>query len=361
MPPPVYRMFIHAMPQCARRRPTLSQGHAAMISRRTLLLSSASLAAGLSATRARAQPAARTLRMTYLFAKDSQLGAGVTAMAAEVEKRTLGRIRIEHAPDGTLGGDVEMLKGVQLGSIDLAFVTGAGLPSILPETDVVHIPFLFRDVEHARAAFDGAAGQDMLKRIATKDLVPLAWGENGMRHMTNSRHPITAPEDLKGLKMRLPQSDVMVLGFKALGAETGMLPFPQLYEALQNGQFDGQENPIATIRASKLEKVQKFLTLSGHVYDPAIIVMAPDAYADLSAEEKAIFADAAKSGAQASRRYADQAEQSGVSARSASARMRSPASTPSPEPSRPCPRTIASRVCSACRSGRASSPASPWS
>ena len=252
--------------------------------------------------------------MGYLFSKDLQLGAGATAMADAVAKGTSGRIAIQQFPDLVLGGDVEMLKGVQLGSIDLAFVTGAGLPSVLPASDVFHIPFLFSSAAHAHAVFDGAVGQDFLARIAAKDLVALAWGENGMRHMTNSKHPIVAPDDLKGLKMRLPQSDVMVIGFKALGAEAAMLPFPQLYEALQNGQFDGEENPIATIQSAKFDKVQKFLTLSGHVYDPAIIVMSPDTHDDLSAADKAVFAGAAKLGAAASRKYAADAEQSGVAA-----------------------------------------------
>jgi tripartite ATP-independent transporter DctP family solute receptor len=204
------------------------------------------------------------------------------------------------------------VKAVQLGSVDLAFVTGAGLATAFPDTDVFHIPFLFSSAAHAHTVFDNAVGQDFLKKLSAKDLVALAWGENGMRHMTNSKHPIAGPDDLKGLKMRLPQSDVMVLGFKALGAEAAMLPFPQLFEALQSGQFDGEENPIATIKAAKFEKVQKFLTMSGHVYDPALIIMSPDAYDELSADEKAAFADAAKLGAAASRQAAAAAEQSGV-------------------------------------------------
>ena len=94
-----------------------------------------------------------------------------------------------------------------------------------------------------------------------------------MRHITNSKHEIRSPEDLKGLKLRLPQSDVMLAGFKALGADVSPLAFPQLYGALQSGQFDGQENPIATIQSSKFYQVQKYLTLTGHVYDPAILFM----------------------------------------------------------------------------------------
>jgi tripartite ATP-independent transporter DctP family solute receptor len=281
-----------------------------MLSRRNLLLAGA---ATLAAPRiARAADKTLTLRMGYLFARESQLGAGVAAMADDIARRTNGRIRLQHFPDAALGGDVEMLKGVQLGSIDLAFVTGAGLPSILPDTDVFHIPFLFNNAAHAHAVLDGAVGEDFLKRLAAKDMVPLAWGENGMRHMTNAKHPIVVPEDVRGLKMRLPQSEVMVLGFQALGATAAMLPFPQLYGALQSGQFDGEENPIATIQAAKFDQVQKYLTMSGHVYDPAIIVMSPDAHDDLSAEEKAIFAGAAKLGAVASRDYAAAAETAGV-------------------------------------------------
>jgi TRAP-type transport system periplasmic protein len=140
----------------------------------------------------------------------------------------------------------------------------------------------------------------------------LGWGENGMRHMTNAKRPIVVPDDLKGLKMRVPQSDVLLTGFKALGVETASLPFPQLFEALRAGKFDGQENPIATIRAAKFDQVQKFLTMSGHAYDPAVFLMTPDAYADLAAEDKAHFAEAAKLGGRASRAFAAEAEASGV-------------------------------------------------
>ena len=286
-----------------------------MLVRRHLLLAGAATAACLAAPFvASAADATRTLRMGYLLAKDSQLGAGATAMADAVGKATGGRIRIEQFPDAVLGGEVEIVKAVQLGSVDLAFVTGAGLATAFPDTDVFHIPFLFNSAAHAHTVFDGAVGQDFLKRLSARDLVALAWGDNGMRHMTNSKHPIAAPDDLKGLKMRLPQSEVMVLGFKALGAEAAMLPFPQLFEALQSGQFDGQENPIATIQAAKFDKVQKFLTVSGHVYDPEVIIMSPDAHDELSAADKATFADAAKHAAAASRQFAAAAEQSGVAA-----------------------------------------------
>ena len=270
--------------------------------------------AALAAALVLAPPAAsaRTLRIGYILSTDSQLGAGAKLFAEELAMRTENRITIEQFPNSALGGEVEMLKGVQLGTIDLAFITGAPLPNIVPEVGVFNIPFLFRDAAHAHVALDGPIGQEYLQKFRAKDLVALAWGENGMRHITNSKREVRTPEDLKDLKLRLPQSDVMLAGFKALGADVAPLPFPQLYGALQSGQFDGQENPIATIQASKFSQVQKFLTVSGHVYDPAVIVMSVDAFEELDEGDKEAIVAAAKLGGKASREFAADAQAKGV-------------------------------------------------
>jgi tripartite ATP-independent transporter DctP family solute receptor len=286
-----------------------------MLSRRQILLSGAGLASGAcAALSVPARADAKTLRIGYILPLQSQLGAGASAMADEVAKRTGGRFTLQQFPDSTLGGDVELLKGVQLGSIDLAFVTGMGLPSMLPEAGVLNIPFLFKDAAHARAVLDGPIGDSFRPIFEKKDLVMLAWGENGLRHLTNSRHPIAVPGDLKGLKIRVPQSEVLLQGFKALGVEAAALPFPNLYEALRAGTFDGEENPIATIRAAKFDQVQKYLTLSGHAYDPAIFVMSPDVFDDLSSEDRTSFIEAARIGGSASRRFASDAETAGLAA-----------------------------------------------
>ncbi len=283
-----------------------------MFDRRNFLRAGAALAGG-GLMRAKAAPEKpRYLRMGYLLPTESQLGAGASAMADEVRRRSDGRIQIQAFPDAALGGEVEMLKGVQLGVIDLAFITGAPLPNILPEAGVFNIPFLFNNLAHAHAVLDGPIGASYLKLLSGRNLVALAWGENGMRHITNSRRPITSPEDLRGLKLRVPQSPVMSLGFKALGAEVMLLPFPQVYAALEAGVADGQENPIATIRAAKFAQVQKFLTLSGHVYDPAVVVMSPDAHDELSSADREIMLAAARTAARVSRAYAAEAETAGV-------------------------------------------------
>jgi len=282
-----------------------------MLPRRQFLAGATGLAAAPQVVRA-AGP--QTLRIGYLLSIDSQLGAGATAMADELARRTGGRFQIKQFPDASLGGEVEMLKAVQRGTVDLAFITGAPLPNILPEAGIFNIPFLFNSPDHARAVLDGPIGDEYRQRFAAKDLVALAWGENGLRHITNAKHPVTDPDSLKGLKLRLPQSDVMLVGFRALGANVAPLPFPQLYDALRMGTFDGQENPIATIMAAKFFQVQKHLTLSGHVYDPALLVMSPDLFDDLSVEDKAHFIAAARLGATASRKAASEAEETGVAA-----------------------------------------------
>jgi tripartite ATP-independent transporter DctP family solute receptor len=286
-----------------------------MLARRHLLLAGATLAATTLAARPMpAKAAARTLRIGYILPAKSQLGAGAAAFAEAVGKRTDGRIVLQQFPDATLGGDVELLKGVQLGSIDLAFVTGMGLSAVLPEAGMLNIPFLFNSAQHAYAVLDGPVGQSFGKLFAAKDIVMLAWGENGLRHLTNAKGPIVTPDDLKGLKIRVPQSEVMLKSFQALGAEAGALPLPQLFEALRAGKFDGQENPIATIQAARFDQVQKYLSLSGHAYDPAVFVMSPDAFEDLSAEDKVVFKEAAVLGGKASRSFAAQAQIDGVAA-----------------------------------------------
>jgi TRAP-type transport system periplasmic protein len=174
----------------------------------------AALASGSTAF-AIGQQNPKTLKLGYILSRHSQLGAGAEVFAEEISKRTQGRYRIDQYPDSALGGEVEMLKAVQLGTVDLAFITGAPLPNFVADVGVFNIPFIFRDVKHAHAVLDGPIGKSYLAKFHDKDLIALAWGENGLRHLTNSRREIRTPEDLRGLKLRVPQSDVMLAGFKA--------------------------------------------------------------------------------------------------------------------------------------------------
>ncbi|WP_244427153.1 DctP family TRAP transporter solute-binding subunit [Methyloferula stellata] len=252
------------------------------------------------------------MRFGYILSPDSQLGEGEKVFAAEVAARTGGRFIIEDYPNAMLGGEVAMMNDVKLGALDVAFITGAPLPKLLPEAGVFNIPFLFRDAGEARVVLDGPIGNDYLTKFNQTGLHALAWGENGMRHITNSKRPIRTPEDLAGLKLRLPQSDVMTAGFKALGADVQQIPFPRVYGTLRGGSVDGEENPIATILSTKFYEVQTYLTLTGHVYDPAVIIMSADAFDALSEADKRIFKEAARLAGRQSRKIASEVERTGV-------------------------------------------------
>ncbi len=255
---------------------------------------------------------AQILKFGYILAPNSQLGAGYRVFADEVARRTDGRYRIEQYPNAQLGGEIAMIKGVQLGTIDIAYISGAAVANVVPQVGIFGIPFLIRDAAHAHAVLDGPFGRDLLAKFAGQGVVALAWGANGMHHLTNSRRPVAGPEDLRDLKLGVPQNETIEKGFRALGANARQLAFPELYGALQAGWFDSQENPIATIVAARFAQVQSHLSLTGHIYDPAVFLMSRDAFADLPEADRAAFADAARLGGLASRDFAARAETSGV-------------------------------------------------
>ena len=250
--------------------------------------------------------------MGYIYAHESQLGAGVNEFSLRLDVETRGGFSVEEYPRGVLGGEVEMLDQLRKGEIDLAFITSVVFSGVVREFGVLDLPFLFRDAAHARAVLDGPIGQDYLTKFREQDLIALAWGETGIRHITNSKISVRTPADLRGLRMRVPQSDVMLRCFRQLGVDATPLGFPALYGALQSGRFDGEENPIATIRAAHFERVQRHLTLSGHNYCSAIMFVSKDCWDDLTPAERDAFTTAARGGALVSRVAADQSEREGV-------------------------------------------------
>lgn len=254
----------------------------------------------------------QVLKIGYLLPEESQIGAGAAAFAAEVAKRTDGKYRIEQYPSTALGGEMEMIEGVQAGQIDIAFITDPPFTKLIPELGIFDIPFLFKDAAHACAVLDSPTGQEYLKKISELGVVALAWGENGMRHLTNSKHAVREPKAMEGLKLRVPQSPIMVEAFQSLGMYVEPLAFPAVYSALETGKFDAQENPIATIISAQFYKQQKYLSMTGHIYSWAVFIMSKDVYEDLTPEERTAFAEAARIGGIASREYAQEAEKKGI-------------------------------------------------
>jgi len=256
--------------------------------------------------------AQQTLRMAYALSPQSHYGAGGEAFAQAITQSTNGKIQVQQFPNSALGGEREVIEGLQLGTIDLAIVSTGATLNFVPKTGVFDIPFLFRDLAHARLVLDGPIGQELLAEFNKRGLVALAWGEQGFRHLTNHVRPVTSPQDIKGLKIRITENPIHLAAFRTLGVLATPMAWPEVATALQQGTIDGQENPLSVIIPAKLAQMEKFLSLTGHVYGPAVVLMSPAAYDRLSADDKAKIKDAGLKSAQAMRGFVDNVEQSGV-------------------------------------------------
>ena len=253
-----------------------------------------------------------TMKISISTSQNSHQGIAIDTFAKEVEKRTSGRYKVQTFYNGALGGERESIEAVQLGTQELAFSSTGPVPNFVPETKILDVPFLFRDKAHARAVLDGPIGQELLGKFDSKGFKALAWAENGFRHMTNSKRSVKSPEDLKGLKMRTMENPVHIAAYKGFGIITTPMAFPEVFTALQQGTVDGQENPLSVIISAKFDQVQKHLSLTGHVYSPAIFVMNKATFDKLSAADKQAFIDAAKEGTRANRARVDEDDAKGV-------------------------------------------------
>lgn len=252
------------------------------------------------------------LKVGWTNTIDSHYGVGMTTFGDEIAKRTNGRYKLQYFPSGALGGEREMLEAVQLGTQDLIITSTGPVGNFVPETRIVDIPFLFRDYAHARKVLDGQIGQDILAKFPAKGLVAISWMENGFRHVTNSKKAIVTPEDLKGLKIRTMENKVHMEAFKAMGSLPTPMNMNEVFTALQTGTVDGQENPIPVILANKLYTVQKYLSLTSHVYSPALLIFNKGLWDKLSDADKASFKEAAKIALVANRKKVNDDEANGI-------------------------------------------------
>ena len=255
---------------------------------------------------------AREVKLGYALAPNSHYGAGAAAWAESAQKGTSGAFAFKQFPPSALGGERELVEALQLGTVEAAIVSTGTLSNFVPEVGVTDIPFLFRNSAHARTVLDGQIGQDILRKFEPRGLVALAWGEQGFRHVTNGKRVIARPGDLRGLKIRTMENPVHITAFRTLGAAPTPMAWPEVVGALQQGTIDGQENPLSVIVSAKLSQVQKYLTLSGHVYSPAVLLVSPKFWGSLNEAQKTAFRQAAKDGAAAMRKFVDDVETKAV-------------------------------------------------
>ncbi|HEY3533020.1 MAG TPA: TRAP transporter substrate-binding protein [Casimicrobiaceae bacterium] len=204
-----------------------------------------------------------------------------------------GKAKVIVYGSSQLGGDKEMIQKLKLGTLDLA------LPSTVmsSEVDLVGIfemPYIVKDREHMKRIEKDVFWPMLEPAIEKKGLTVLAVWENGTRHITNNKRPIKVPDDLHGIKLRVPEGKWRVKMFQAYGANPSPMKFSELFTALQTGVMDGQENPLTQIYSAKLQEVQKYLSLSGHVYTPAYLTVGTNHWKTLPADVRKVLDDTAK-------------------------------------------------------------------
>lgn len=235
----------------------------------------------------------RLIRFGYGLNEQSNQGRAVMLFAKEVEKASGGKMKVRAIGAAALGPDTQMQQALIGGAQEMMVGSTATLVGISKEMALWDTPFLVNDAKEADALLDGPVGQKVMATLQPKGLVGLVYWENGFRNLTNGTRPVARLEDLAGIKLRVMQNPVFLDTFKTLGANAIPLPFSELFSALETRAVDGQENPYNTILSSKFYEVQKYLTVTNHVYSPWIVTVSKRWWDGLSATEKKILMDAA--------------------------------------------------------------------
>lgn len=253
-----------------------------------------------------------TLKYAFVNPMSSHFGAAATTFKEFVEKESAGKIKVDIFPGGALGGEREIVESMQLGTVDMAMTGTSIMGNFVPEVLLYDVPFLFKDTKQARAVLDGQIGKDILAKFEDKDLVGLGYGENGFKMLTNNKKPLTKPEDLVGMTVRVQENEIHIAAFKQLGARPTPIAWPELYAALQQGVVDGQDNPISNVLSAKFFQVQKYGTLLRHVFAPTVITMSSATWGKLSDADKAIVTAGVAKAVATQRAAVDEYEVSGL-------------------------------------------------
>ncbi|WP_027015090.1 DctP family TRAP transporter solute-binding subunit [Comamonas composti] len=235
-------------------------------------------------------------RMSLVLGTAFPWGKGGEIWADKVRERTNGRINIKLYPGVSLvqGDQTREFSALRQGVIDMAVGSTLNWSPQIKELNLFALPFLMPDYAAADALTQGEPGKRLFERLEKAGVVPLAWGENGYREISNSKHPIKSPADLKGLKIRVVGSPLFLDTFTALGANPTQMSWADAQPAMASGAVDGQENPVAVYTAAKLQSVgQKYMTMWGYINDPLIFVVNKDIWNSWTKEDQAIVRQAA--------------------------------------------------------------------
>ncbi|MBP6008229.1 MAG: TRAP transporter substrate-binding protein [Rhodoferax sp.] len=262
--------------------------------RRTLIAATTAALLGASFSALAQDIKPRLIRFGYGLNEQSNQGRAAKVFAEQVEKASGGKMKVRAIGAAALGPDNQMQQALIGGAQEMMVGSTATLVGITKEMAIWDTPFLIANTKEADAMLDGPIGEKIKAKLQDKGLVGLVYWENGFRNLTNSKRPITKMEDMNGIKLRVMQNNVFLNSFQTLGANAIPMAFSELFSALETHTVDGQENPFNTILSSKFYEVQKYMTVTNHVYSPWIVLVSKKWWDQLSKDEQKVLSDAAK-------------------------------------------------------------------
>lgn len=233
------------------------------------LLAAALATAAIPASASLAMAAeVKTARLGHSFADSHPRAAAMIRFAAEVDKTTGGRVKVEVFGNAVLGSEEKMLIATQAGTVDFYMGALSPIAGRKKELQIFDFPFLFATDAEAASVLDGPAGSKLLASLDDMNIHGLVWSGGAFRNMSNSKRPLNALADMKGLKVRVMQSPMALASFNAMGMNAVPMAFTEVYTALETHALDGYEHPVVDMFANKMYEVQKYLTITNHVYTP---------------------------------------------------------------------------------------------
>lgn len=234
----------------------------------------------------------RTIRAGIGLNEDHPQGQGLKKFAELVNEKSGGSMKVQTFFSAQLGDDLKMTNALKAGTQEITIPSTSPLTSMVKEFGVYDFPFVFNNEKEADAVLDGPVGKKLLDMLPQQGLIGLTYWENGFRNLTNSKKPVATAADFQGLKIRTLQSKVHIEAFSALGANPSPMPFSEVFSALEGKTVDGQENPLPTIESNKYFEVQKFLSLTNHVYTPFVFLVSKKFWDGLTPDEQKILQEA---------------------------------------------------------------------
>ncbi|KYZ74790.1 ABC transporter substrate-binding protein [Anaerosporomusa subterranea] len=206
-----------------------------------------------------------------------------------VDKESKGRLEIQIFPSAQLGDDIKTMTALRAGTLEMSGPSSSPISTIDKKWMVFDLPFLFASEKIVDSVLDGPFGQKMLDSLSANGLVGIMYMENGYRQLTNSKHAVKTPDDIKGLKIRTMENPVHLAAWRKLGANPTPMPFSEVFNAMQQKTIDGQENPNTTNFLQKFHEVQKYTTVSNHVYTPFVIMYSKKLWDALPKEDQELL------------------------------------------------------------------------